>query len=154
MRKKISRGIAFIMTLCLAGTAMIGTAAAEEAVTEEAVFEEAVTEEAAVGEEMEEQAYEYEDLFPSWNEDAPALQALTEYMEDITDESSPDYIPISERIAVFDMDGTVYAELFPTYLEYYMLAWRILKDPRITPDEEMLEVGRTLRDCALDNSFP
>jgi hypothetical protein len=35
-----------------------------------------------------------------------------------------------------------------------MLAWRILKDPSIEPDAEMLEVGRTLRDCALDNSFP
>ena len=46
------------------------------------------------------------------------------------------------------MDGTLYGELFPTYLEYYMLAWRILKDPSITPDAEMLQVGRTIRDCA------
>ena len=96
----------------------------------------------------------YEDAFPEWNPDAPALNALIDYIEAVTDEASPDYIPPVDRIAVFDMDGTVYGELFPTYLEYYILAWRILKDPSIQPDEEMLAVGRTLRDCALDNSFP
>ena len=97
---------------------------------------------------------ENEDAFAQWNENAPALNALIDYVEAVTDESSPDYIPEEDRIAVFDMDGTLMGELYPTYLEYYMLAWRILKDPTITPDAEMLAVGRTLRDCALDNSFP
>ena len=96
----------------------------------------------------------YEDAFAEWNADAPALNALIDYVEAVTDEASPDYIPAEDRIAVFDMDGTLMGELYPTYLEYYMLAWRILKDPTIEPDAEMLEVGRTLRDCALDNSFP
>ncbi len=97
---------------------------------------------------------EYEEVFAQWKEDAPALNTLVEYVESVTDESSPDYIPPVDRVAVFDMDGTLMGELYPTYLEYYMLAWRILKDPSIEPDEEMLEVGRTLRDCALDKSFP
>jgi hypothetical protein len=52
------------------------------------------------------------------------------------------------------MDGTLCAELCPTYLEYYLLAWRILKDPSYTPDAEMLEFGRMLRDHAIDKSFP
>lgn len=102
----------------------------------------------------EETEYEEEEIFAEWNLEAPALNTLIDYMEDITDESSENFIPVKDRLAVFDMDGTIYAELFPTYLEYYMLAWRILKDPSITPDEEMLKVGRTLRDCALDKSFP
>ena len=104
--------------------------------------------------ETETAEYEDEEIFAEWNEGAPALEALIDYVESVTDEASPDYIPPVDRIAVFDMDGTVYGELFPTYLEYYMLAWRILKDPSIEPDAEMLKVGRTLRDCALDNSFP
>lgn len=104
--------------------------------------------------ETESEAYEDEEIFADWNEGAPALEALIDYVESVTDEASEDYILPVDRIAVFDMDGTVYGELFPTYLEYYMLAWRILKDPSIEPDAEMLEVGRTLRDCALDNSFP
>lgn len=108
----------------------------------------------AIAAETETAEYEDEEIFAEWNEGAPALEALIDYVESVTDETSPDYIPPVDRIAVFDMDGTVYGELFPTYLEYYMLAWRILKDPSIEPDAEMLKVGRTLRDCALDNSFP
>ena len=95
-----------------------------------------------------------EEVFSDWNKDAPALNALIEYVEAVTDESSADYIPPEDRVAVFDMDGTLCAELCPTYLEYYLLAWRILKDPSYTPDAEMLEFGRMLRDHALDKSFP
>ena len=97
---------------------------------------------------------ESEELFKEWNKEAPALKTLIEYVETVTDESSPDFIPLADRIAVFDMDGTLCAELNPTYLEYYMLAWRILKDPDYLPDAEMLEFGRMLRDHALDKSFP
>ncbi len=100
------------------------------------------------------EAAEEEDIFESWNEDAPALKALVEYVEAVTDPSSPDYIPPVDRIATFDMDGTLCAELCPTYLEYYLLANRILTDPTYQPDAEMLEFGRMLRDCALDKSFP
>ena len=94
------------------------------------------------------------DPFADWNKGAPALNALIEYVEAVTDEEGPDFIPVSDRIAVFDMDGTLYGELFPTYLEYYLLAWRILKDPSYEPDAEMLEFGRMLRDHAMDKSFP
>ena len=92
--------------------------------------------------------------FRSWNPEAPALKVLVDYVENVTNEMSPDYIPPSDRIATFDMDGTLCAELNPTYLEYYLLAWRILKDPSYQPDAEMLEFGRMLRDHALDKSFP
>ena len=95
-----------------------------------------------------------EDAFADWNSDAPALKALIEYVEAVTDESSPDFIPVADRIATFDMDGTLCAELCPTYLEYYLLARRIFCDPSYTPDEEMLEFGAILRDHALDKSFP
>ena len=76
------------------------------------------------------------------------------FVEAVTDESSPDYIPPADRIATFDMDGTLCGELYPTYLEYYLLERRIFCDPSYTPDEEMLEFGCMLRDHALDKSFP
>jgi len=95
-----------------------------------------------------------EDIFADWNKDAPALKALIEFVEAVTDESSPDYIPPADRIATFDMDGTLCGELYPTYLEYYLLERRIFCDPSYTPDEEMLEFGCMLRDHALDKSFP
>ena len=95
-----------------------------------------------------------EALFAEWNPDAPSLNALIDYVQAVTDPDSPDFIPEVDRIATFDMDGTLCAELNPTYLEYYLLARRILADPSYTPDAEMLEFGRMLRDHALDRSFP
>ena len=92
--------------------------------------------------------------FSEWNPEAPALKALIEYVEDVTNEASPNYIPPADRIATFDMDGTLMGELYPTYLEVMLLTERILKDPSYQPDEEMLEFGRMTRDHALDKSFP
>jgi phosphoserine phosphatase len=92
--------------------------------------------------------------FSQWNADAPSLKALIEYVEAVTDETSPDYIPPADRIATFDMDGTLSAELAPTYLEVMLLTERILRDASWQPDEEMLEFGRMTRDHALDKSFP
>ncbi len=97
---------------------------------------------------------EYEDAFTLWNKDAPALNALIDYVEAVTDENSPDFIPAADRVAVFDMDGTLMGELFPTYLEVVLLAHRILLDPSYEPDADMLEFGRMTRDHALDKSFP
>ena len=95
-----------------------------------------------------------ETFFTQWNADAASLNALIEYVEAVTDETSPDYIPEVDRIATFDMDGTLMAELYPTYLEYYLLARRILTDESYQPDAEMLEFGRMLRDHVLDKSLP
>ena len=101
-----------------------------------------------------EEAPAAEEPFAEWNPDAPSLHALLDYVEAVTDPDSEDFIPEPDRIATFDMDGTLCAELNPTYLEYYLLARRILADPTYTPDEEMLEFGRMLRDHALDRSYP
>ncbi len=134
--------------------APVEEAAAEEAAVEEAAVEEAAEEAPAEAADEEEPDFEYEEVFSEWNPDAPSLKALMEFVEAVTDEESPDYIPPVDRIATFDMDGTLCAELNPTYLEYYLLARRILADPSYQPDTEMLEFGRMLRDCALDKSFP
>ena len=102
----------------------------------------------------ETEAIDDEERFPSWDPDSPALAELIDFVSACTDESSPDYIPEEDRIATFDMDGTLMGELFPTYLEVILLTDRILADPAYEPDEEMLEFGRMTRDHALDKSFP
>ncbi len=108
---------------------------------------------AAPSENREADSPEYEDIFSEWNEDAPALQTLIEYVEDVTDKSSDSFIPVADRIAVFDLDGTLYGELFPTCLEYYALAWRILADPSYEPDAELVETAEEIRDHAMDQDF-
>ena len=64
-----------------------------------------------------------------WTSDAPARTALMDYMAAITDEESPDYIPVSDRIAVFDMDGTVFCETDPVYFDHMLFLYRVTQDP-------------------------
>ena len=97
---------------------------------------------------------ETESAFPSWNADAPSLKTLIEYVDDVTDETSLNYIPPEERIATFDMDGTLMGELMPTYLCIILLMHRIFDDPTYTPDADMVAFGKLMRDHALDKSFP
>ena len=92
--------------------------------------------------------------FSKWNPDALSLNALIEYVEAVTDEKSSDYIPPEDRIATFDMDGTLIGELFPTYLEDVLLMHRIFDDPSYSPDEDMVNFGLVIRDHAPDRSFP
>ena len=51
----------------------------------------------------------------SWNE-GPAKQAIVEFVNDITREGTNTFIPPSERIAVFDNDGTLWSEK-PLYFQ-------------------------------------
>ena len=165
MRKLISLILAIVMAAGIAaasgeGMPATGTDIGGHEIREEqpAVIPDRDKEDEDEDEDKDEDEDEDEDgeeaPFADWNPNAPALQALIAYVEAVTDKDSPDYIPPVDRIAVFDMDGTLCAELNPTYLEYYTLAWRILKDPGYQPDAEMLAFGRMIRDSALDKSFP
>ena len=65
--------------------------------------------------------------FTLWNS-CEALTTLQTYVTDVTNPSSPNFIPQEDRIATFDMDGTFVGELYPTYFEYNMLEYRVLDD--------------------------
>jgi len=64
-----------------------------------------------------------------WVETAPAAEALTSYIAAVTDEGGPDFIPVKDRIAVFDLDGTLFCETDPNYFDYTLLKYRVLEDP-------------------------
>ncbi len=49
------------------------------------------------------------DPLPSWN-DGPAKRAILQFVERVTAKGSADYVEPAERIAVFDNDGTLWAE--------------------------------------------
>jgi len=55
------------------------------------------------------------DPLPSWN-DGVTKQSIVEFVAKVTKKRSPDFVPIAERIAVFDNDGTLWAEQ-PTYFQ-------------------------------------
>ncbi len=56
------------------------------------------------------------DPLPSWN-DRPAKQAVLTYVAGVTTEGAPTYVPPTERIAVFDNDGTLWCEK-PVYSQF------------------------------------
>lgn len=49
------------------------------------------------------------DPLPSWN-DGKAKQSIIAFVVQVTKSGSPDFVPPEERIAVFDHDGTLWAE--------------------------------------------
>ena len=52
---------------------------------------------------------------PSWN-DSASKQAIIDFVERVTDENSPDFVPEAERIATFDNDGCLWSEQ-PVYFQ-------------------------------------
>ena len=60
------------------------------------------------------------DPLPSWNE-GPAKQSIVAFVQKVTKPDSADFVPVPERIAVFDNDGTLWCEQpLPTQL-YFVL---------------------------------
>jgi haloacid dehalogenase-like hydrolase len=55
------------------------------------------------------------DLLPSWNDTGPK-KAIFDFVERVTKQGSPDFVPEGDRIATFDNDGTLWAEQ-PMYFQ-------------------------------------
>ena len=55
------------------------------------------------------------DPLPSWN-DGTAKRAVLEFVDRVTREGSPQFVPALDRIAVFDNDGTLWCEQ-PVYVQ-------------------------------------
>ena len=49
------------------------------------------------------------DPLPSWT-DAPSKKAIIAFVENVTNKDSRGFVPVAERIAVFDNDGTLWPE--------------------------------------------
>ena len=89
------------------------------------------------------------DYLTLWN-NREALTKLKTFVENATTEGSEGFIPVEDRIATFDMDGTFVGELYPSYFEYNMLEYRVLDDPDykdIAP-ADVVECAQTIRDHA------
>lgn len=63
------------------------------------------------------------DDLPSWN-DGEMKTAITTYVEDVTNSESPNFIPVEDRIATFDNDGTLWSEQ-PMYFQLFFAIDRI-----------------------------
>ncbi len=63
------------------------------------------------------------DPLPTWNDTAPK-QSIIAFVEKVTKEGAPGFIPPPERIAVFDNDGCLWAEQ-PMYFQLFFAIDRI-----------------------------
>jgi phosphoserine phosphatase len=71
------------------------------------------------------------DPLPSWRAGA-SKQGIQEFVERVTTEGSPDFVPPPERVAVFDNDGTLWCEKpMPIQLDFILrrLAAMAERDP-------------------------
>ena len=76
------------------------------------------------------------DPLPSWN-DGPAKQAILEFIAKVTKDGSPDFLPLAERIAVFDNDGCLWPENpmpFQAAFAIDELNRRVLTEPKLASD--------------------
>ncbi len=77
------------------------------------------------------------DPLPSWN-DGPAKQDILAFLARVTKEGSSDFLPLAERIAVHDNDGTLWPENpmpFQAAFAIDELKRRILTEPKLASDE-------------------
>jgi phosphoserine phosphatase len=79
---------------------------------------------------------------PSWN-DGPAKSALLDFVACVTDRRGSDFVPLAERIAVFDNDGTLWCEQ-PIQVQAFFAQHRL---------EALAERDPALRECQPFKAF-
>jgi phosphoglycolate phosphatase-like HAD superfamily hydrolase len=82
------------------------------------------------------------DPLPSWNA-AAAKQAIIEFVQATTDQSSPKFVPTEARIATFDQDGTLWVE-HPMYSQVVYCLDRVPAVVKAKPGLAKVEPFKTV----------
>ena len=56
------------------------------------------------------------EVLPSWN-DGPSKRAIVKFVTEVTTTGAPTFVPVADRLAVFDNDGTLWCEQ-PIYFQF------------------------------------
>ena len=81
---------------------------------------------------------------PSWN-DCESKAKLINFINNISN------IPKEARIAVFDLDGTLFQETDPVYNDWKIYQYRILNDTNYTPTENQKRIVNKLNKAIKDH---
>ena len=95
-----------------------------------------------------------EESFTTWVDGSTPIAELKEYVDDVTNEKSKNFIPVEDRIAVFDLDGTLYCETFPIYGEWLLFADYVLNTPDYEASEEIMAVAQELSEIKKASDIP
>ena len=82
------------------------------------------------------------DPLPSWNA-GPARDAIVKFVHATTDASSSNFVPVTERIATFDQDGTLWVE-HPIYTQLVFCFDRVPALVKAKPELAKVEPFRTV----------
>lgn len=84
------------------------------------------------------------DPLPSWNE-GRTKAAIMQFVTAVSDEKNPGFVPVAERIAVFDVDGTLMNEK-PIFMQANFLDFRVddlgFKDKTFNDDPDVLRFNQ------------
>ena len=82
--------------------------------------------------------------FKNWNFNSPSLKHIINYVQDVSNKNSKNFIPKQDRIALFDFDGTIYGEKAPLYIEYYMYYDFLKNNPKFLQNEPHKSIYKRL----------
>jgi len=94
---------------------------------------------------IEEKKNEKKGTLPKWDPSSPAMESLVEFVSASVDENSDGFIPVKDRIAVFDMDGTLTCETFFTYYDTCMFISYCLEDHPEKVSDELKDAAREIK---------
>ena len=151
---KLSAGARAVATALALTLSMVGCGAAPSTSinpkqeTQVTAASEASTESAATSSDTTQAAPESQPTLASWTEGSSSLKVLTDFVAAATDESGSGYIPPQDRIAVFDLDGTLTCETYPWCFEYMVFADYALNNPDYTAPNDVAAVAHEVIDSA------
>ena len=151
---KLSAGARAVATALALTLSMVGCGAAPSTSinpkqeTQVTAASEASTESAATSSDTAQAAPESQPTLASWTEGSSSLKVLTDFVAAATDESGSGYIPPQDRIAVFDLDGTLTCETYPWCFEYMVFADYALNNPDYTAPNDVAAVAHEVIDSA------
>jgi hypothetical protein len=87
------------------------------------------------------------DPLPAWN-DGPVKKEIIDFVHATTDEASPVFVPLAERIATFDNDGT----LWPSHPMYTQLAFALDRVKALAPQHPEWKTKQPFK-AVLDNDI-
>ena len=153
--KKIIIAVAFLV--CVAALAMLSreraagnVANATESITTDSSTADSSAEESTASDSSTAEENQSENneqaLTAYWSADSAAAQSLRDYVTKVTDEANADrFIPVKDRIAVFDMDGTLTCETFYTYYDTMMFIEYCLYDHPDQVSEELKQAAEEIK---------
>lgn len=89
-----------------------------------------------------------------WRADSRAAASIREYVGRVTDATGEAFIPVEDRIAVFDLDGTLMGERYPAYFEYMMFIHRALHDGGYEAPADMRAFAEALETGIYGGKWP